>query len=98
MSAHIVFQRVVRSEFDESADWYERRQAGLGPRFVVAVQRVLDRITEQPDFYPVVHSGVREALVQRFPFCIYYREEADQILVLAVFHTSRDPSVWQSRT
>jgi len=98
MSAPIVFRRVARFEFDEAADWYERRQAGLGPRFVAAVQRVLDRITEQSDFYPVVHSDVREALVQRFPFCIYYRESADQILVLAVFHSSRDPSVWQSRT
>lgn len=98
MSASVVFRRVARIEFDDAAGWYERRQAGLGPRFVVAVQRVLDRIAEQPDFYPVVHGEVREALVQRFPFCIYYREGADQILVLAVFHTSRDPSIWQNRT
>lgn len=98
MSTVLVFRRIARIEFDEAADWYERRQAGLGPRFVVAVQRVLDRIAEQPDFYPVVHGEVRESFVQRFPFCIYYREEAAQILVLAVFHTSRDPSIWQGRS
>ena len=97
MITRLAFRRVARVEFDEAADWYERRQVGLGPRFVAAVQRVLDRITELPDFYPVVHGDVREALVRRFPFCIYYREGADQILVLAVFHTSRDPSVWQDR-
>ena len=97
MSASIHFRRVARIEFDEAADWYERRRRGLGPRFVAVVQRVLSRIVEQPDFYPIVYKDVREVLVRRFPFCIYYREEADQILVLAVFHTSRDPSIWQSR-
>lgn len=98
MNASIHFRRVARIEFDEPADWYERRLQGLGPQFVAAVQQVLDRIAEQPDFYPIVHGNVREALVRRFPFCIYHRAESDQILVLAVFHTARDPSVWQRRT
>jgi len=98
MSVSVVFRRVARIEFDEATEWYERQQAGLGPRFVESVQRLLDRIAEQPDSFPVVHSTVREALVQRFPYCIYYGEKSDQILVLAVFHTARDPAIWQRRT
>ena len=97
MSATVLFRRVARSEFDEATDWYERRRSGLGPRFVMAVQGVLDRIVNQPDFYPLVEGDVREARVRRFPFCVYYRRDASQILVLAVFHTSRDPSGWLRR-
>ena len=37
-------------------------------------------------------------LVIGFPYCVYYREEPGRVLVLAVFHTSRDPTVWQSRS
>jgi toxin ParE1/3/4 len=58
---------------------------------------VLERIATQPDFYAVAWNGVREALVPGFPYCVYYREEAGQVLVLAVFHSSRDPSIWQGR-
>jgi plasmid stabilization system protein ParE len=97
MSLPIVFRRVARREFDESADYYQRARRGLGARFTNAVQRVFDRISAQPDFYPVVHEDMREALVSGFPYCIYYRDELDHVLVLAVFHTSRDPAIWQKR-
>jgi toxin ParE1/3/4 len=93
----VVFRRAARAEFDDAADWYEARQAGLGARFTAAVQQVLDRVAAQPDRYPQVYGGVREAIVPRFPYCVYYRDEPGQVLVLSVFHTARDPSVWQGR-
>jgi toxin ParE1/3/4 len=62
-----------------------------------AVQRVLDQIAAQPDFYPQVYQDVREALVPGYPYCVYYREEPGQVVVLSVFHTARDPSIWQGR-
>jgi plasmid stabilization system protein ParE len=40
---------------------------------------------------------VRCALVRRFPYAVYYRVEPERIVVIAVFHTKRDPGVWQSR-
>ena len=97
MSLAIVFRRAARAEFDDAADWYEQRRAGLGAAFTGAVQRILDRIAAQPDFYPRVYLGVREALVSGYPYCVYYREESGRVLVLSVFHTARDPSVWQGR-
>jgi toxin ParE1/3/4 len=97
MSRPITFRRQARREFDDAADWYEQRRAGLGARFVDAVQRVLDQAAANPQRYPEVFGDVREGVVQGFPFCVYYRAESGQIVVLAVFHTSRDPAVWQSR-
>jgi plasmid stabilization system protein ParE len=97
MSLPVVFRRAALAEFDDAADWYEQRRAGLGAAFTAAVQRALDQITAQPDFYPQVYQDVREALVSRYPYCVYYREEPGQVVVLSVFHTSRDPSIWQGR-
>jgi toxin ParE1/3/4 len=93
----VIFRRVARAEFDAAADWYEGRQAGLGAAFTAAVQQVLDRIAAQPDLYPQVYGDVREALVPGFPYCVYYRDEPGRVLVLAVFHTARDPAIWQGR-
>ena len=97
MSLGLAFLRAARYEFDDAADWYEQRRAGLGDVFTTAVHQVLDRIVNQPRLYAQVFQDAREAPVADYPYCVYYREEADQILVLAVFHTSRDPSVWQGR-
>ncbi len=97
MNRPVVLRRQARVEFDEAADWYEARRPGLGARFVTAVQQVLDAIAVSPQRYPRASGEVREGLVHGFPYCVYYREEAGQIVVIAVFHTSRDPSDWQSR-
>src|SRR5262249_12976549 len=59
MSLPVVFRRLARAEFDDAADWYEQRRAGLGAAFTAAVQQVLDQIAGQPDFYPQVYQDVR---------------------------------------
>lgn len=98
MKRSIVFLRSARAEFDAAADWYEQRRAGLGAAFTASVERVLDRISKQPDSYARVYQGVHEAIVPRYPYCVYYQIDGQQIVVLAVFHTSRDPSIWQGRS
>ncbi len=44
-----------------------------------------------------VYGDVRKAVVRRFPYVVLYREDAAEVVVIAVFHTSRDPSIWQAR-
>lgn len=97
MSKKFVFRRVADAEFVESAGWYEDQRLGLGQDFISEVQGVLDNIAANPHRYPVVFKDIREGLVSEFPYCVYYRVKADRIIVTAVFHTSRDPAVWQSR-
>lgn len=99
VSMRVVLSRAARREHDDAGDWYESKQAGLGVRFSDAVQGVLDRIAQAPESYaesPDV-AGVREAPLSGWPHCVYHRVESDRVLVLAVFHTSRDPSEWQKR-
>jgi toxin ParE1/3/4 len=58
---------------------------------------IFRRIQANPNQYPVVHRNVRRALVRRFPYGVFYVVEGQRIVVLAVFHGSRDPSQWKSR-
>ena len=98
MSLPLDFHPAVRDELDDAHDWYEQRQPGLGGDFLDEVQRVLAEITANPVRYGFADSDIREGLLNRFPHAVYYRVLADRIRVLAVFHTARDPSRWQSRT
>jgi hypothetical protein len=50
-----------------------------------------------PDRYSVKHKEIRCIRARRFPYSIFYTVESRQIVVLAVFHARRDPTVWQAR-
>lgn len=82
----------------EAAHWYEQQQAGLGHEFLDLALSLLHSLPQHPLQYPAIHKNVRRVLLHRFPFGIFYRVEADYILVLAVMHASRHPGRWQRRT
>ena len=97
MTLPIRFRPEAQDEFDDSADWYEQRRPGLGVKFIAKVREVLARISANPRMHAKVYGDVRKAIVTSFPFVIIYCEEGGELVVVSVFHTSRDPSVWQGR-
>ena len=88
----------AQDEADQAARWYEGQRPGLGVDFVAELQRVFAVISSHPDRYPVAAGDTREAPLSRFPYCVYYRVGRNRVAVTAVFHTARDPSIWQSRS
>jgi plasmid stabilization system protein ParE len=98
MSLLIVLRDEAQAEFDEAFDYYEGQRPGLGVEFVAQVQRVFDRISVNPLMHSPVLGDVRKAVVTRFPYCVFYRAHADRVEVLAVFHSRRDPAIWQGRS
>lgn len=98
MSLPLGFHPAVRDEVDDAYHWYEQRRPGLGRDFLDEVQRVLDEIAANPGRYGFVEADIRGGPLARFPYAVYYRVLKDRIRVLAVYHTSRDPLGWQSRT
>lgn len=97
MTLQAVFRRAARAEFDGAALWYEERRPGLGRQFVAEVERALGSAAETPRRFPLRHEDIRCVQVRRFPYSIFYREEQDRIVVLAVFHARREPVIWQQR-
>jgi len=88
-----------RADLDVEAafDWYENEQVGLGQQFLGEVRAVYDRVARGPLAYQDLRSGIRRALVRRFPYAVYFAVERDVVIVLAVLHVSRDPAEWQRR-
>lgn len=95
MNLPVILSPEARAEFDEAADWYGQHRAALGDRFVDAVRDALKRIGAAPHIHGVVCEDVRCVLVRRFPYAVYYRVEPERVVVIAVFHTKRDPGVWR---
>ncbi len=98
MSLPIVFRAAAEAEYIDAIAYYEAQQPGLGVAFEEEVQAVLDTISSQPDRYPVAHRDTREAPIKRFPYCVYYRVRPDRLVVIGVFHQSRNPAERQGRS
>jgi plasmid stabilization system protein ParE len=89
---------VALEEFQAAAEYYDQQRDGLGEEFVEEISDLLRAILAQPDFYPVAHRDIRFAQARRFPYCVYYRVLPRGIVIISVFHNSRDPAIWQSRS
>jgi len=97
MTLPVTFRRAARAEFIEAAAWYEAQRPGLAAEFIAEIERCVALAADQPQLYAVVRNGMRRVTAERFPYSVYFRAEARRVVVLAVFHGSRDPSIWQHR-
>ncbi|MEI7867476.1 MAG: type II toxin-antitoxin system RelE/ParE family toxin [Candidatus Methylumidiphilus sp.] len=87
----------AKAEFDAASDWYEQQRRGLGVDFVTRIREVFKRLAVNPKLYAMVYRDVRQAIVTRFPYVVLYREVQGEILVISVFHTAQNPTLWQIR-
>jgi len=78
-------------------EWYERQQSDLGLEFLDELRGSYDRIAENPFKYQELRSGIRRALLRRFPYAVYFAVEDQVAIILAVLHVGRDPVEWQGR-
>jgi len=65
--------------------------------FMSEIQILLQRIASTPEQLSMMYRDVRKAVARCFPYCTHFREWNQHIVVLAVFHSARNPSVWQQR-
>ena len=87
-----VLRRIAERELDSAIEWYDRERSGLGQEFKTTIKLYLDRIAQNPEMFPRVREEVRRAVVlRRFPFVIHFLVEPERVVILSVFHASRNP-------
>lgn len=66
---------------------------GLGEEFVDEIEKIIQQINTTPLIFPQKKSRLREALSKKFPFIIVFelKQKQHKILILSVYHTSRNP-------
>ncbi len=98
MKYRLQITAAATTDLEDAAIWYEDQRAGLGPKFLRAVQKGLSVIQSAPNRYIFADdSKTRRRYLLPAPFSTYmiiYYTEDDLITVSAIFHTSRDPKRW----
>ena len=63
-----VFFSAAEAEIEEAYRWYEEQRKGLGFDFLLCIEDAIEKISRNPELYPLVHKNVRRALIHRFPY------------------------------
>ena len=94
---HVRFVAAARLEFLAEVVYYAEVQPGLGRRFAAAVEEAAARIAGFPLSGSPSRANTRRIIVKDFPYSIFYRSEADEVVIFAVAHHARRPFYWQTR-
>lgn len=84
-------------DFDKSYDYYLEDSLRTADVFFKKINQGFNDIQKSPFAFPVAIQDIRKYVVTKFPFVIYYQVEDRIIKVVAIFHTSRKPEIWNER-
>jgi plasmid stabilization system protein ParE len=87
------------TQLQDTAVYLEEARPGTGSHFVDDVEAILLVAAEHPKAFPrvprVEGDDVRRALVRKYSYWIIYEIRRDHLLVLSVWHGTREPDRWR---
>ena len=97
MMRKLVIREEAQRDLDEAIDWHKKNKKDRGRKFAVEIKKVLKLLQKMPKMHGIVIDDVRRATVKGSRYVILYRVTDTEVIVISIFHASRDPSNWQSR-
>jgi plasmid stabilization system protein ParE len=88
---------IAKSEFREAIRWYHAESPESARRFALEVKSAVLAIREYPTRFHRWDKRYRFYIARGFPYYLPYRVDGDKIVVVAVFHTSRNSAAWTDR-
>ncbi|MGQ7945655.1 type II toxin-antitoxin system RelE/ParE family toxin [Flavobacterium sp. WC2509] len=85
------------NDIQETFEWYEMQLKGLGLRYKTQVKKQINSLKKDPYLFSIKYNEIRCRKIEKFPFLIHYliNENTKNVIVFAVFHTSRNPEIWK---
>jgi plasmid stabilization system protein ParE len=93
----VEFLEEAEQELVEAVCWYESKQPGLGRRFKMEVERVVECIASNPLISRERDGGYRRMNCPVFPCYLPYFIRCGKIIIAAVAHEHRRPAYWSGR-
>jgi plasmid stabilization system protein ParE len=91
MKYSILVKESARNNITEAFLYYERKQEGLGERFLRAWERHLEFLQQEPNLYQKKYKDFRQVIIRPYPYHIIYELEEQVIVVYKVIYAGRHP-------
>jgi plasmid stabilization system protein ParE len=93
----LIVRPLAAEDIERAAHWYERQARGLGEEFLDVLGRRMADIEAAPERFPRVSARLRRAMLNRFPYAVFFTVIDDTIQVVACMHGRRHPARWLRR-
>lgn len=85
-------------DIEEIVLWYENKQGKLGIAFSETAINYFEYLSRNAHSHPKIRGEYRELVMKRFPYVIVYRiVKENEVVVLGILHTKRNPSIRKKR-
>lgn len=92
------FHPRIAFELDDAISQYLDYSITVANRLRGAFADAFENIASNPEMYAVIYDNVRIVRTRKFPNLVHYRILTDAVQVIAVFHSSTDPSEWRKNS
>ena len=98
MAFKIKVEPEAMDDIQQGIDWYNKKQAGLGRKFLKEVKACFKSLKISP-FFQIRYDDVRCLPLKKYSFMVHFTvHEADKLVIVrAVFNTYLDPGNWKNR-
>ena len=95
---NIRFLAPARTELRDTIAYYDGQRPGLGTTFRDEVYAAVERIKKYPKAWRELSPNTRRHRIQKFPYGVIYAIEAEELLIIAVAHSHKEPDYWRGRS
>ncbi len=95
----LTYHPAAIQEAQDAAEWYNRREYGLGMEFSEEIGKAVALLKRDPARFHKTIGNLQVARVKRFPYSVYFHfePETSRILIVSIFHHRRRPGSWLNR-
>lgn len=82
----------------DAASYYrEHVNSSFSMLMLAEFEHSVELLLRHPHAGSLWRHGKRQLIMRRFPYCIFYTADDDQIRIFAISHHSRRPGYWGKR-
>ena len=88
---HLKLHPKAEDDLQEALNHYLQIDLNLEKKFIHYLDITFNKILNFPDLYQYETKTSQKVLMDKFPYIVIYEQHEDIIIILAIFHTSRNP-------
>lgn len=91
MAFNILWSKKALLDIEDSLECYSEINDTLPKRFYDNVLKNVLLLTKNPYLFQIKFDSFRELPLKKFPYVIVYEIIDNKVIIIAVFHTSKNP-------
>ncbi|NPD43955.1 MULTISPECIES: type II toxin-antitoxin system RelE/ParE family toxin [unclassified Lentimicrobium] len=94
---NLTFRPPAKNDLQEIIEYYDSINPKLADVFLQQLDKAVYHIQNYPLSCQKKFSSIRVVFLKRFSYGIYFIINQQEIAVIAILHSSRNPKIWRTR-